>query len=99
ATIVLEGGPDGLSDDGNAMHNRSRRLNPIKQKQMEERCAFLEEEIPRVEASIATTEEQLGVYVSAAETQRLSELAATLRERLGALTAEWEELMLQLEGK
>jgi ATP-binding cassette subfamily F protein 3 len=88
-TIVIEGGPD---------NNRSRRLNPIKQKQMEERCVFLEEEIPRVEASIALTEEQLGVYVSAGETQRLTELAAGLREQLGMLTAEWEELMLQLEG-
>jgi ATP-binding cassette subfamily F protein 3 len=88
-TIVIEGGPEA---------NRSRRLNPIKQKQMEERCVFLEEEIPRVEASIAHTEEQLGVYVSAAETQRLTELAAGLREQLGTLTAEWEELTLQLEG-
>ncbi len=65
---------------------------------MEERCGFLEEEIPRVEASIAHTEEQLGVYVSAAETQRLTELAAALRAELGSLTAEWEELMLQLDG-
>jgi ATP-binding cassette, subfamily F, member 3 len=73
-------------------------LNPIKQKQMEERCAFLEEEIPRVEASIAHTEQQLGVYVSAAETQRLTELALTLREQLSQLTAEWEEVMGQLEG-
>jgi ATP-binding cassette, subfamily F, member 3 len=97
ATIVIEGGPDGLSDSGNAA-NKQRRLNPIKQKQMEERCAFLEEEIPRVEASIATTEEQLCVYVSAAETQRLTALAAALREQLDALTAEWEELTLQLEG-
>ena len=88
-TIVIEGGPEA---------GRSRRLNPIKQKQMEERCVFLEEEIPRVEASIAHTEEQLGVYVSATETQRLTELAAGLREQLRALTAEWEELMLQLEG-
>jgi ATP-binding cassette subfamily F protein 3 len=86
-TIVIEGGPE---------NNRSRRLNPIKQKQMEERCGFLEEEIPRVEASIAHTEEQLGVYVSAAETQRLTELAAALRSQLRSLTAEWEELMLQL---
>jgi ATP-binding cassette subfamily F protein 3 len=91
-TIVIEGGVDG---PGNA---KSRRLNPIKQKQMEDRCAFLEEEIPRMEASIAHTDEQLGVYVSAAETQRLTELAAGLREQLGELTAEWEELMLQLEG-
>jgi len=92
-TIVIEGGVDGP-----AGNNKPRRLNPIKQKQMEDRCVFLEEEIPRVEASIAHTEEQLGVYVSAAETQRLTELATGLREQLGQLTAEWEELMLQLEG-
>jgi ATP-binding cassette subfamily F protein 3 len=85
-TIVIEGGAD-----------KPRRLNPIKQKQMEDRCAFLEEEIPRIEASIAHTEEQLGVFVSAAETQRLTDLAGGLREQLAALTAEWEELMLQLE--
>ncbi len=65
---------------------------------MEDRCAFLEEEIPRIEASIAHTEEQLGVYVSAAETQRLTTLAEELRAQLTALTAEWEELMLQLEA-
>src|SRR4029079_13600263 len=52
-TIVIEGGVDGP-----AASNKTRRLNPIKQKQMEDRCAFLEEEIPRVEASIAHTEEQ-----------------------------------------
>jgi ATP-binding cassette, subfamily F, member 3 len=93
-TIVIEGGVDGSAEKNKGV----RRLNPIKQKQMEDRCAFLEEEIPRVEASIAHTEEQLGVFVSAAETQRLSELAAGLREQLGQLTAEWEDLMLQLEG-
>jgi ATP-binding cassette, subfamily F, member 3 len=91
-TIVIEGGPD------DASNKKARRLNPIKQKQMEERCAFLEEEIPRVEASIAHTEEQLGVFVSAAETQRLTELAGSLRGEVEALTAEWEELMGQLEG-
>ena len=76
---------------------KPRRLNPIKQKQMEDRCAFLEEEIPRVEASIAHTEQQLGVYVSAAETQRLTTLAQELRAQLAALTEEWEELMMQLD--
>ena len=65
---------------------------------MEERCAFLEEEVPRVEASLAHTEQQLGVYVSAEETQRLSQLSQDLRAQLISLTAEWEELMLQLEG-
>ena len=84
--------------DPEAEKERPKRLNPIKQKQMEDRCVFLEEEIPRIEAAIAHTEEQLGVYVSAAETQRLSTLAEELRSQLTALTAEWEELMLQLEG-
>ncbi len=45
----------------------ARRLNPIKQKQMEERCAFLEEETPRIEAAIRHYEEQLGIFVSVAE--------------------------------
>ncbi len=94
-TIVIEGGPDETPAPSNGA--RPRRLNPIKQKQMEERCEFLEEEIPRVEASIAHTEQQLGVYVSAAETQRLTDLAVALRGELAALTSEWEELTLQLE--
>jgi len=84
-------------DEADAVKERPRRLNPIKQKQMEERCAFLEEEVPRIEASIAHTEEQLGVYVSAEETQRLTALAEELRTQLAAFTAEWEELMMQLE--
>ena len=89
---------NGADAEADAAKERPRRLNPIKQKQMEERCAFLEEEVPRIEASIAHTEEQLGVYVSAAETQRLTTLAEELREQLAALTVEWEELMGQLEG-
>jgi ATP-binding cassette subfamily F protein 3 len=77
--------------------SHSRRLNPIKQKRMKKRCAALEEEIPRIEAAIAHTEEQLGVYVSAEETQRLTTLAGDLHKQLAALTAEWEELTMQLE--
>ncbi len=80
-----------------AAKEKPKRLNPIKQKQMEERCAFLEEEVPRVEAAIALTEQQLGVFVSADETQRLTNLLEDLRNQLSALTAEWEELMMQLE--
>jgi ATP-binding cassette subfamily F protein 3 len=77
---------------------RTRRLNPIRQKQMEDRCAFLEEEIPRIEASLVHTEQQLGIFVSIAETRRLTDLAADLRAQAAALSEEWEELMLQLEG-
>jgi ATP-binding cassette subfamily F protein 3 len=94
-TIVIEGGFDAGNGAG---AGRARRLNPIKQRQMEERCAFLEEEVPRMEAALRHTEQQLGVYVSAAETERLVALAEELRGQLAALTAEWEELIMQLEG-
>jgi len=99
-TIVIEGGPDDIDEHPTpapATGNRARRLNPIKQKQMEERCALLEEEIPRIEASIEHTEQQLSVFVSATETQGLSDLAAELRAQLATLTAEWGELTVLLE--
>jgi ATP-binding cassette subfamily F protein 3 len=76
---------------------KARRMNPIRLRQMQERLAFVEEEIPRVEASIANTEQSLGVFVSVEETERLTRLLDSLREQHGLLTAEWEELMLQLE--
>jgi ATP-binding cassette subfamily F protein 3 len=95
-TFILEGAYD--DPNGATPKDKTRRLNPIKQKQMQVRCKYLEEEIPRVEASIAHTEQQLGVYFSASETQRLTTLGENLRAQLAALTAEWEELMGQLEA-
>ncbi|MGC9157822.1 MAG: ABC-F family ATP-binding cassette domain-containing protein [Terracidiphilus sp.] len=92
-----------LASAGTAAHEtlpeplRPRRLNPIRQRQMEERCTFLEEETPRIEAAIAHTEAQMGVYVSAEETARLTALAAELRTQLAAFVAEWEDLMRQLD--
>lgn len=97
-TLLIEGGYEETNGATPSPASRTRRLNPIKQKQMEDRCAFLEEEVPRLEASIAHTDQQLGVYVSAAETQRLTTLAEELRAQQAALTAEWEELMAQLEA-
>jgi ATP-binding cassette subfamily F protein 3 len=97
APSVVVNGSNGKAEAADTAKERPKRLNPIKQKQMEERCAFLEEEVPRVEAALALTETQLGVYVSAAETQRLTTLAEELRRQLDALTSEWEELMMQLE--
>ncbi len=97
-TIIIEGGYEGFDEATSSSAPRNRRLNPIKQKQMRERCVFLEEEIPRIESALAHTDEELGIYVSAAETQRLTTLAEELRAQLAALTAEWEELTAQLEG-
>ena len=48
---------------------------------------------------MAEAEQALGVYVSAEETQRLSEVLAVLREQQESLNSEWEELSMQLEGE
>ena len=74
-----------------------KRLNPIKLKQMTERCEEVESEIERCEASISETETALGTYVSAEETQRLSELLKSEKQRLSTLLAEWEELSQIIE--
>jgi ATP-binding cassette, subfamily F, member 3 len=98
-TIIIEGGYEGFDEAALSAAPRNRRLNPIKQKQMQERCAFLEEEIPRIESALAHTDEELGIYVSAAETQRLTILAGELRTQLAALTAEWEQVTAQLDSQ
>jgi ATP-binding cassette subfamily F protein 3 len=72
-------------------------VNPIKLRQMQERLAAVEAEIPRIEGWVAEAEQALGVYVSPEETQRLSEVLAVLREQQASLNSEWEELSMQLE--
>jgi ATP-binding cassette subfamily F protein 3 len=76
---------------------RARRLNPIKLKQMRQRNTFVEEEIPRLESSIAHTEAAMGNFVSVAETQRQSQLLDDLRAQHAALLDEWEQLSTTLE--
>ncbi|MHB1023204.1 MAG: ABC-F family ATP-binding cassette domain-containing protein [Acidobacteriaceae bacterium] len=76
---------------------KARRLNPIKLRQMQERCQFVEEEIPRVESAMAHTEQSLGNFVSVDETQRLTTLLEDLRAQHAELMAEWEELSMILE--
>jgi ATP-binding cassette subfamily F protein 3 len=72
--------------------SKSRRLNPIKRKQMEGRVHELEEEINRLEADIASCEAALQTFVSAEETQRLTQELADRRGELQRRLAEWEGL-------
>ena len=64
---------------------------------MQDRCSTLEEEIPRIEAAIQTTEEQLGVYVSAENYQTQQNQLDQMRGEHAAMLTEWEELVVQLE--
>jgi ATP-binding cassette subfamily F protein 3 len=74
-----------------------KRVNPIKRKQMEERCKQVEEEIAQLESGVAECERELQSFVSAEETARWTGLLAKRRANLGPLMAEWEELSQVLE--
>ncbi len=88
---------NGASSNGSAEKDKAKKVNPIKLKQMQERLAAVEAEMPRVESSIADAEAELGNFVSAEETARVSQQLDALREQQASLSGEWEELMLQLE--
>ncbi|HEX8798229.1 MAG TPA: ABC-F family ATP-binding cassette domain-containing protein, partial [Terriglobales bacterium] len=74
-----------------------KRMNPIKLKQLQDRCQQLEAGIAELEEGIADCERQLQSFVSAEETQRQTDLLAQRRADLVALMSEWEELSQTLE--
>jgi ATP-binding cassette subfamily F protein 3 len=74
-----------------------KRLNPIKQKQIEDRIAAIEEELPQLEDRIAQAEQQQSVFTTAEAAQQLAAELDALRDRHAALNVEWEELGMQLE--
>jgi ATP-binding cassette subfamily F protein 3 len=74
-----------------------KRLNPIKQRQLEERVALIEGELSAIDAQVAAAEEHLGHYTSAEDSQRTASELEDLRALRTALTAEWESLATQLE--
>jgi len=74
-----------------------KRMNPIKLKQLQDRCQQLEAEIAQLERGIADSERRLQSFVSAEETQQQSDLLAQRRAALAALMSEWEELSQVLE--
>jgi len=76
-----------------------KRLNPIKLKQMRDRCEELEQLIARAEADIAVSEEQLANYVNAEETVRVTTVLDQRRAALAALLKEWEQVSETLESQ
>jgi len=71
---------------------RQKRINPLKLKQMQDRCQDLEEDIARLETAIAMTETALQNFVSAEETQRQSIELQRTKSELEQRMAEWEDL-------
>ena len=84
-------------ESGNGSHGeapaeaKSKRLNPIKRKQMEERFQKLEQEIGKLEDSIVECETALQNFVSVEETQRLTRQLEENKAELQKKMADWEE--------
>lgn len=90
-------GPESTGPGSAAPDPRSKRLNPIKRKQIEERFKEIEGEIAQAEGAIADCESALQTFVSAEETQRQTQKLNDRKAKLQALLAEWEELGQALE--
>ncbi|HEX8925621.1 MAG TPA: ATP-binding cassette domain-containing protein, partial [Terriglobales bacterium] len=82
----------------NANGELKKRLNPIKMRQLTDRCNEVEASITRLEAEIADTEQAMAQFVSAEETQKLFTRMNSLREQLDVAMKEWEELSSVLES-
>jgi ATP-binding cassette, subfamily F, member 3 len=78
--------------------DKSKRLNPIKRKQLEERVQELEAEISRAETDIANCEAALQTFVSADQTARQTQELSSLRLQLQEFLSEWEDLAHALEA-
>jgi ATP-binding cassette subfamily F protein 3 len=78
--------------------SRAKRLNPIKLKQMQDRCAEIEEEVSKLEAGIAECEEALATFRSVEETLETQGLMERRRADLEALLKEWEETSEAIEA-
>jgi ATP-binding cassette subfamily F protein 3 len=83
---------NGNQASGTAEGPKTKRLNPIKRKKMEDRVHELEAEISHAEAAIAQCETALQNFVSSDENQRQSQELDQHKAAHAALIKEWEEL-------
>jgi ATP-binding cassette subfamily F protein 3 len=77
----------------------ARRVNPMKLKQMRERCEELERQIAKTEAEIAASEQQLVNYVNAEETLRVTNALDGQRADLARFLKEWEQVSQAMESQ
>ena len=79
-------------------HAKGKRLNPIKMKQLQQRCSTLEADIARLEREIADLEQRLSNFVSVEETQRLAADLDARRAELERKMGEWESATEELSA-
>ena len=78
---------------------KTRRVNPMRMKQLEEKAAALEARSQSLETEIAGLEEQLQDFVSAEETKRQMDLLDAKRQELDSVLAEWEQVSTEIESQ
>lgn len=76
----------------------TKRINPMKRKQMEEQAKQLEERISELEAQIQQSELALSDFVEAEEATRLANLLDAQRTNLDRAMAEWETVTEEMEA-
>ena len=87
---------NGASPDA-APEAKTKRLNPIRRKKMEDRIRELEGEINRAETLIAQYETLLQDFVSAEESQRQAQELEQQKAAHAAFLKEWEDLSESLQ--
>jgi ATP-binding cassette subfamily F protein 3 len=75
-----------------------KRVNPLRLKQMQQEAEALEKKISDIEESIRATEQSLSEYVSAEQSQRLSEELEHQRAALDQVMSQWEAVSAQIEA-
>jgi ATP-binding cassette, subfamily F, member 3 len=76
----------------------SKRVNPMKLKQMQEQARVLEEKISKLEAEIQAAELALSDFSGPEEATRLASLLDAQRMELERTMAEWEQVSEQIEA-
>jgi len=74
-----------------------KRLNPLKLKQLEDRVAAIENELPQLEDRIQTAEQQQANFTTPDAARALAAELDMLRDQHASLNAEWEDLATQLD--
>ncbi len=89
AAAVETGAPTQVEEPATA---RGKRLNPIRLRQLKERCEELERMVDETEARIGELEAELAVFRSAEHLQKISSQLESRRNELETLLGEWEQV-------
>ena len=98
APLPGAGQPSSAASGNGASAKPAKKVNPVLIRKMEQQREQLEAKIAECEKEITAYELDLANFKSAEESKRVAALLEDRRTRLAAITRDWEELALALEG-